>query len=479
MITWMQRHRKKMVVIMWITVIAFVGAGFVGWGSYKYGSKSNALAMVGDISIKNSEFQNEYKRLYGYYNQLFNGKLPQDQAKQLQDLAMQRLITKAYFLNLAKDVGIDANDNEVAKKIFTMDEFKKDGKFDKKIYQKVLNNARMSIAQFEDEIKQDIILNKLLSFFDFDITDTEFQAIASSMFLADKLKIKIIDTKDLKISTPENELKEFWSKNKQKYMDLPKYDIAYWSVKIDTIKLNDDEIKKHFEKNKIKFIPLGSNKKFSDVKSEVLKDLKFKKAKKEALRKKLALKKNKLEPKIAKAVNEFNLIVPQDEMPKLSTSNYSKPLKTLNGYVVAKLIKKYNPKPLSYEKALSFVTSDLVQFKTKLILEEKAKASLKNFEGEIVGFVTQNDINKIKELSQEEASEFLGYVFNKKKDKGYVNLEKKVVLYQIMEQKLFDKKEVDKNKEFIVSNAKNIKRSLLENEIIKVLQNLYEVKKFY
>jgi hypothetical protein len=73
----------------------------------------------------------------------------------------------------------------------------------------------------------------------------------------------------------------------------------------------------------------------------------------------------------------------------------------------------------------------------------------------------------------------LAYVFNKKKDKGYVNLEKKVVLYQIMEQKLFDKKEIEKNKDFIVSNAKNIKRSLLDSELTKVLENLYEVKKFY
>ncbi len=32
MITWMQRHKKWLVITIWISTIAFVGAGFVGWG---------------------------------------------------------------------------------------------------------------------------------------------------------------------------------------------------------------------------------------------------------------------------------------------------------------------------------------------------------------------------------------------------------------------------------------------------------------
>ena len=39
MITWMQRHKKWLVFTIWTCTIAFVGAGFVGWGAYNYGSK--------------------------------------------------------------------------------------------------------------------------------------------------------------------------------------------------------------------------------------------------------------------------------------------------------------------------------------------------------------------------------------------------------------------------------------------------------
>lgn len=55
MIGWMQKHKKYLIITIWISTIAFVGAGFVGWGSYSFSSTSNAVAVVGDrkISIEN------------------------------------------------------------------------------------------------------------------------------------------------------------------------------------------------------------------------------------------------------------------------------------------------------------------------------------------------------------------------------------------------------------------------------------------
>ncbi|MCJ7766283.1 MAG: SurA N-terminal domain-containing protein, partial [Thiovulaceae bacterium] len=57
MITWMQRHRKYLVITIWISTFAFIGAGFVGWGQYSYGDKAGAVAKVGDVSISQRELQ--------------------------------------------------------------------------------------------------------------------------------------------------------------------------------------------------------------------------------------------------------------------------------------------------------------------------------------------------------------------------------------------------------------------------------------
>ena len=49
MISWMQKHNKYLVWTIWIATIAFIGAGFVGWGSYSFGSKAGNVAKVGDV----------------------------------------------------------------------------------------------------------------------------------------------------------------------------------------------------------------------------------------------------------------------------------------------------------------------------------------------------------------------------------------------------------------------------------------------
>ena len=53
MITWMQKHKKYLVITIWISTIAFVGAGFVGWGAYDFNkSRATSVAKVGDIVSK-------------------------------------------------------------------------------------------------------------------------------------------------------------------------------------------------------------------------------------------------------------------------------------------------------------------------------------------------------------------------------------------------------------------------------------------
>ena len=56
MITWLQRHKRWLVITIWISTIAFVGAGFVGWGSYDYGKQGAVVAVVGDREVSVEEY---------------------------------------------------------------------------------------------------------------------------------------------------------------------------------------------------------------------------------------------------------------------------------------------------------------------------------------------------------------------------------------------------------------------------------------
>ena len=148
MISWMQRHRKYLVVTIWISTIAFIGAGFVGWGQYSYGDKASALARVGEIPISQRSFQQAYSRLYAQYNQLFQGNFDETRAKEfgLQQQAFRSLIDGALILNLAKTLHLEVSDSELLEKIKSQSYFFKDGSFDKDTYQKVLHQNNPMLA---------------------------------------------------------------------------------------------------------------------------------------------------------------------------------------------------------------------------------------------------------------------------------------------------------------------------------------------
>lgn len=483
MITWMQRRKKLLVIIMWITVLAFVGAGFVGWGSYQYGSKSSSIASVGDVQIKRDELQSEYNKLYSYYNQLFDGNLPQSQAEELKSIAMQRLVNQAYLLNLAEEFGVVVSDDEIANKIVGMEEFKENGTFSKEQYQNVLKNAQMTMAQFEESLRKDILLTKLADMFNFDVTNSEFDTVASSLFLTDNVNIAILDEKDIVVNVSDTELKAFWEKNKDRYMGEPTFDIGYIKVAKAAFPATEAEAKEYYEKNRAEFMSFeAAPKEFKDIKAQVLDAVKLKKAKKEALKKRIALKKGKVEATIANGISLTNSVVPLADMKSLESKasmEVSKPIETKEGYVVVKLLNRYTPKPLAFAVAKPKAKADLYAQKMQTALDETAQKKLNGFKGENIGFITRNDMNKVKSLSTEEASLFLSHLFNSKEKKGYVNLGKKAVLYEIVEQKLLKKSKVDENRDFVTSNVKRLKKSLIDTEIIMYLQNEYEVQKYY
>ena len=85
----------------------------------------------------------------------------------------------------------------------------------------------------------------------------------------------------------------------------------------------------------------------------------------------------------------------------------SKPMKTSTGYIVAKLIKKNSAKPLPYLVAKDRVKAEILAQKARFSFANEAKKRMKNIKGKVLGFVTMFDSDKFKELSKDEANQFL------------------------------------------------------------------------
>jgi len=211
MISWMQKHNKYLVWTIWVATIAFIGAGFVGWGSYSFGSKAGNVAKVGDIEIKQTKLNMVYSNIYNQYNQAMQGTLDDKKAQEMGLIkqAFARLATQAKILNFAKDLGIIVSDAEVAQKLQTIRAFQKEGVFMKEIYDGYLKSQRLRANAFEETLREELILEKTFSLLSVDTLPLEEEAISAAMNVSDKLAYKVLTNDDLNFVIDEAKVKAY------------------------------------------------------------------------------------------------------------------------------------------------------------------------------------------------------------------------------------------------------------------------------
>ncbi len=483
MISWMQKHRKYLVVTIWISTIAFVGAGFVGWGTYQYGSKSNSVAKVGDVSITVKEFQIAYENMYQQYNQALGGKLDSATAKKLglQKQVLQSLIYQALIKNFANEYGIVVSDEEVQNAIFAIPTFQKDGKFDKATYLAVLKGMRIKPKTFEENIKSDILIKKTISLLTPGVGKLELEAFGSALFMADKLKYRVFTTKDIKVDIDKNELKKYWEENKNRYLTPKKYRLAFTWIKADN-KLPDEEtIKNYYKEHRIDFtdkdgkiIPLEK------ARESVINRLQLKAVKKLAQLSYINIKKGKKSPEIEKVLEvddpTFSIEI-WEMIEKAAPGSVLKPKITNNKYVVIKVVKAILPQPKSFKEAYNEVKEDFVAKKQLELLHKIAQEAVNNLnDAPTSDFVTRDSIDKLPPLTKDEASQFLQKLFLTNLSKGTILLDNKAVSYKVVEQKLLNLDKLNEKKDLIKEDIKKVKLNLLESNLITMLQQKYNIE---
>jgi peptidyl-prolyl cis-trans isomerase D len=477
MIEWMQTHRKWLVITIWIATIAFIGAGFVGWGQFNLTSKTSTVAEInGNTEVSIQDVQNIYTNLFNELNQKLNGQLDDATAEKLglKQQAFKMAIEQGLLREFAKNLGLFVTNEEIAKAI--IETFK-----DTKTYKQYLKMNGLKAKEFEENLRKKLLIQKLMQALHLNPSETETLSIASALYNADNISIKVINKNSIKVNISEDELKKYWEKNKNKYQSPEMYKIAIVKTPIKGV-VTEKELKDYYKNNKNNYkneneeiIP------FEKAKEKVKKDLLAKKSLRNAI---LAYKKLKEGAKNYKlyTLTLNNDLIPADKMEKLIKQGYLKPFIKDNFYISALLIEEIKPKPLSFEKAKNYVLKELLNIKTKEALINKAKNVLKNFNGKNIGFVTKYDIDKIKPLRPDEATEFLFNLFSSDKSKGFFLIPaqnpQKAVLYKISEQKLLDEIKYKKNKKQVEILTENLINSQIIDDLIKELMQKYHIKSY-
>ncbi|NPA50044.1 MAG: hypothetical protein GXO02_00245 [Epsilonproteobacteria bacterium] len=484
MISWMQKHNKYFVITMWIAGIALVGAYGVGWGSFKYGSRANNVGEVGDIKISIGKYQYVKEMLYEQEARKYGSKFDNELAKKLKlsQRAFDLLAYDALLLNLAKEYGIIATDEEVAEYIAKSPLFQNKGVFDEKIYQNFLKQRGLKAETYEGLVRDQIIIDKLMKLINKKSLPFEREVIASALSIKDKIKYSVIGLNDINVSVKEDEIKNYWQKHKNNYMTQKMAVLEVLETKVDDINTTEKELKDFYEKNSFNYInSKGEILKFNEAKDKVLKDLKIKKGKKRALLDYIALKKGK------KSGKKREIVLGSQELPKeawdkikaLKMGQVSKPIVVGDKYLTIKLLNYKEPQIMDYKDAKELAKKELIKVKKEELLAKEVESLIKDptkLKFETKDYISLGKVETLNGLSMPESIKFLSnlFVINKSVDK--IRVDNKVVVFKIVDQKMSKP-----SKETLKSLAKDsdlLKMSLFKGELINTLMKKYKIVRY-
>lgn len=483
MITWMQKHKKYLIISIWVSTIALVGAGFVGWGEYKYGDKAGAVAKVGEVEISLSELQNSYSKLYAQYNQMLRGQFDEEKAKSfgLKEQALKYLTQQALILNLAASYDLEVSDAEIFEDIKTKDYFFKNGVFDKETYKEVLLKNNQSVKEYEKGVRKELLIKKTLKLLPIESNENEQKIVDTVLSIADKLEYKILTPQMVTIEVNDEALKPYWEKIKDKFMSEASYNLKYIKQPLLTKEYSNEELEAFYKETRDSLKDAeGKILEFANAKERLTKELNAKESKKEALKSYIAYKKGEKDglniesATISRSNNPFGGEAYEAIIALSSASAFSKPILVGDAYYTFELVKTNPSQPKSYEDAKKDVVLLFSDEQKKIKLAQIAKESLESFKGSVTDFITQDSTNTITGLDKMQTNEFLNILFTTQKKQDIITLrDGTVVLYKILEQKLLTNTNTNKDNSII-----GIKSELFSEGLLKNLQNRYKTEIF-
>ena len=494
MIEWMQKHKKWLVVTIWIAAIAFIGAGGFAWGMYDYSLSGNSVAKVGKITISKTEFSQAYQREFEARNARLGGNLDEAQAKAmgLDSQVLNQLISNALIRNYALDLGLRVSDEELARTISSNKDFaflQSDGALDMQKYDSYIASLGMSKQIFEEWVRDKILEQKIIALLFPQVvsagllptTALERESIGFSFGLQDKIEISIIHGASLPIKLDEKALKAFWEKRKEQYKTPASYKVQAIITKTKLQPYDDTELQRFYEQNYItqedKTIP-------ESIKPQVILALQQRNAKIAALKEYSELQKSK-------STNTKELLISQDSsdfsseiLAALESNNAGATLKPLaynEDFITLKIIEKNAPQTQSFEAVRKEIQEDFLREERLKELNTLANARLSTFKGQAfnVRMPTQEQIArqqyKIGDLDFYTSMGLVQHIFDTNKSPNYAIIGENAVLFRIMSQSITSLDSHDIN---IDAVASEVKVGLISQLVFEFLEKRYKIQRF-
>ncbi len=240
-------------IILGAVVLVFV---FWGIGTYR-ANRLSVMATVNGEKILVRDYEIAYQNTLDQYRRMFNGELPQGFIKKinLKKRVLDQLIDQILIEQAANNMGLIVTKEEVRQAILHIPTFQLGGKFSLRLYKQILANADLTPEQFEAQVRQSLLENKLKTLLLSSLSVPEDEILDFYKYKNQQIDLKFVVfyPQDFisKVHPTEKELKAWYKTHSKAYMTKPQIKIAYLLFPIKKfekqVNITQEEIKKYYK----------------------------------------------------------------------------------------------------------------------------------------------------------------------------------------------------------------------------------------
>ncbi len=252
-----REKRESLKWILWLLIVV-LGAGmvllFVDAPTGATGLLVNEIARVGDESIGVLEFRRQYSQLVEIYRQQLGDNFEQFAPQMnLPGQAVNSLITEHSLALHARSLGLEATTPEISERVLSIPVFKDEqGNFiGKERYQEVLRANGLSVTEWENNIRREILRDKLQMLLTAGLgaTPNDLRREFAKQEQQARVQYVLFDPATLSLEPNQEELQEFFTERPDTYKGAEQRRIKYFEILLvpDEIELTEDQISERIE----------------------------------------------------------------------------------------------------------------------------------------------------------------------------------------------------------------------------------------
>jgi len=263
MLDFMRRQRSALkwvwVILIFIFSVTLITL-YIPFGDLPNVSITNDVASIGRDSISAREFQTAYRNYVDRMRGQINPEMLR--AFRFERQIMDALVTRHVMSEEAKRLGLNVSPREVEQKILENPVFRENGTFiGRDRYQALLSQNNLTIDEFESNVGNEILTDKLRSFITAAIHVNDKDAEEEYKRRNEKAKVDyfVVDASKLedKVTPTDAEMHEYYEKNKAKYTVNEKRKAKY--IFLESLKLrsqvnvSDDELRQYYDQHRAEY----------------------------------------------------------------------------------------------------------------------------------------------------------------------------------------------------------------------------------